>query len=930
MKMGALYSYPLFLILFIELFKRDIVIASPFDVEPSDTEVIEGGLAILRCTISDLDDGSIYWRYIDHYGSLVPLSKNRDIQKYAAIHGALSRRLKMGGDPNHGEYNLLISNITIQDQRQYVCTVITDGAATDSRRATIVVRPSHPLLPDEPDPLPVCSAKVINSPGVFRIGAMVRFICASPAGYPDHALRWTRIGDHRTTLVTCPGTPCVHNRVLSIDDVVAEFVCEMSEDSTAVNDFECSSTPLTVRTGVFIDPPVSDIPVGNREGFVCLPVNYDPNHLLFQWYIQSEIISNGTNMSTLNLRISRNHAGSQISCVVSDLDGTFRGIGHARIDPYDPLAEFPSSESSSIPLIVIDPPKPVTPKGSDNGFVQDLYNGTGGGELLPSTTMIPTSRPGLTIQPIAELNNDDENSQHLSVLVAVSAISGALITLLVCIIGLGALLFLRRRRRREISLQKNAYVYETDQKTCGGLEMSTVNPSGRKSDQDICGYSEIKEKRISLQQSFVSDLPDGSERFYATLESDGEPEYAEGVISQKVDGGERSDSAKRYGPPCTPSDYARPQARPVGQSDQLNNGMINGGFSRSHERNLSDCSASAYAVTDIVSEKARFVFKDVADRQQSGELPATMSRALVRNQSAPPLPARTLPRALSTYSEETKEDEPFGQRRQSDTDAMKDRAKSASKAGIGNRWPWNAKPRKGSSRTLTEESLNPEPLPIEESGRDQRSLSLGSGGSGEYAEIVSVDSVNDSRSSRVNDWNEFSPTKRHSMTGERLDSIPERAATTANSGHTDKDNTDPGYDRLARPKLVLSSPAKTSPSSPIYAKVNKSKSLDQETSQTRNEKLNNHPIPITGEDSSKASTSPMLHRTMSEGASPSVEGKTSRYGGYETVETSEKLNNILTQIRNGFAGKTVDIPEIEERDESQTKMNKGGHFAEIV
>lgn len=902
-------------------------IATPsFDVHPIDAEVSEGGLAILRCTVTDLGDASLYWRYVSDGGSIGILSVNRNTEKYAPLHGELTERLSVKGDPNHGEYNLFIKNVIMSDQRQYFCSAITaESYVFDSSKASLIVRPRNRPIPDELDPLPACLAEAIAPPGIFNIGSLVRFTCATASGSPPQTLAWTIIeGGRRTLLVACPQSPCIHNRQLSIEDVNRTFVCELVDGSAHPNRVECTYTPLQRQIDVVIDPPLFQHPPGIRQGFICFPVAYDPNNLLFEWYRNTDLIANGTSYSLLNLMIHREDDGSTLSCVVSTLDGSFRGIGKAYIELFDPSEVFPDAEGSSSPSL-----DHVTTRRA-----KTETSSSRSGSVIKYTTTLPSAAgPLLSIQPLAEISDGDNSSKHLSILVVVSAIAGALVTMLSCAIGLVVLLFIRKRRKQILKLQQNGATHGNG--NCGQLEMSVVDTKTAEG----CVAGEIGDNAVNAQrQSMGSDTECTLDRFYVTLEPE-ENEAAEDIDYSKKASKDSPDAEKSpaFGPPCTPNEYARPQTKPLEISDQLHQGMLNQGLSRIHERTMSESSASAYAVTDVVSLEGRFIFKGMSGRDEahmgvcrvpSGERSATMSRALTRNQTAPPLPARTLPRTLSVQDQPPC-DESFSQRRQSDSEAIKDKAKSKSKNSFGNRWPWSVRNKKECS---LDSEVTPATPDVPSSEWESRRLSVASGGSGDYAEIISADKVTDS-----------TPGKRHSIACEKLDSIPERSvpandyqdveayassmAFLDNQPKIGKETTtESGYDRLSRPNQFQSPPLQRSRTMPIYAKVKKSKSLDHDGSgKTTNE---------TGQGDTrrnrtdKSESNPKLLRSMSEGTAPSARKNKPRViGGYDTVEITEKLDHILVQMRNGFSGETIDISDEELKEPS---TNKGTHFADIV
>ncbi|XP_041467501.1 uncharacterized protein LOC121417835 [Lytechinus variegatus] len=316
-----------------------------FDVEPRDVDVVEGELATFWCTVADRGDANIYWLYVDGEGYYGTLSENEDTQTYAPLHGELTQRISIKGDFNNGVYNLFIKNVTMSDQKQYFCSAITqDYVSFHSRKARLTVRPR--TRPE--DPLHACSARAISPPNIFNVGTLVRFTCATPTGFLPQTLTWNFMENGiRSYIASCPESPCIHNRLISIDDVNRTFVCELG--GSILNQVECTYTPLQRQVEVVVDPPLFKHPPGIRQGFVCLPVNYDPNNLLFEWYHNSELIPNGTGHSFLNLMISREYAGSTVSCLISSLDGSFRGMGQARIEPFDPSESFSDAEGSFSP-----------------------------------------------------------------------------------------------------------------------------------------------------------------------------------------------------------------------------------------------------------------------------------------------------------------------------------------------------------------------------------------------------------------------------------------------------------------------------------------------------------------------------------------------------------------------------------------------------
>ncbi|XP_071481790.1 uncharacterized protein [Diadema antillarum] len=926
------------------------VTAQYFLEEPRDIEVIQGGLALFRCTVTDIrDDFNVYWRFVAD-GSLVPLSLDRDVKKYASYHGDRTRRLSITGDANHGEYNLRIKNISMVDQGQYVCTVITsDKVAHDSRRASLILRPRHPVNTAIPDPLPACSMGVLSSPYVTQIGAVIRLTCASPAGSPSRKLVWKRQPSNApsTELVTCPGSPCEHNRKLLWEDVDTKFVCEILPEFRVglarPAHPGCSLTPLDIKNGVVIDPVVANVLTGERVGFLCVPINSSPSQLMFHWYQNSQIIPNGTDMSLLNLMIDRNDDNSTISCVVSSLDGAFLGIGFSQIKILDADDIFPGIEGSSPTNF---PTEETTDTPKDTKIID--------GSAIYATT-VWSGQHNLSQQPIAEITNNGNGSKHLSISIVGYAIAAAL---LICAVGRAVVLFVRKRKSNGDGKGTESAHEGKGSGTSAKFEMNAIPTSGLYS--ETANYhetNELNERNDPIHNFCTDDNAVSTDKYYAVLDPDGEEEYVDSAFLKEeiAKGDSNEESASTIAVPCTPNEYARPTNRTL-EFDRWPRQNEGQGTEEHHERNPSDSSASAYAVTDVVSQRGRFVFKgmtgrDEADvgicRNPSFDRSASMSKARDRSRNAPPLPVRTLPRTLSTPGRPVDVSEARKEGRALDSVQGKNELKS--KRGFSSLWPWSGRNKKASlSTSVKNEKLPQIPNSPEESTDQDRRLSLGSAGSGDYAEI----SIRRGSSAGPVENGEYNLVETNFPKRERLHSIPERLDMTNGDiqpytvlhrgsrrpRSAVQESSDSDYDRLMRPSRVLSAEPKKSAKIPVYAKVQKSKSLDhgqslQKKSLSNSETTSGSP-PNSLRKSEKSSSTPFT-RSMSEGAAPCRGKVPSTCAGYETVETiqrTEKLDSILVQIRNSFPGQTLDEPDENANDSESvsTGSKAGGHFAKIV
>ncbi|XP_038053222.1 uncharacterized protein LOC119725741 [Patiria miniata] len=316
-------------------------VAMEFAMQPGNITGYEGDTVILTCVVSDKDeDQPVYWQRYD--GSrLGPISRDRDTAAYAHHFPDLSPRLEIVGDESRGEYHLLISDLSLEDQGRFVCTFYNeDGYGVYAPITYVSVLPRTRVSVREGID-PVCQATVSTPLQAVSIGTTVELVCDAH-GRPDiTSLTWyVGAGRGSSPVGSCslskglPQRICTFRRTLTLQDVGVNFKCIARVGPSEEQGHEgrpglapepnCSLQPLTKKTIVDIQPPSKRVTAGETATFFCAagtPPSRSP--FRYTWYLNNgQQLTSATSTLMISSTSGYMH-DNHVTCVVSDHFGYF-------------------------------------------------------------------------------------------------------------------------------------------------------------------------------------------------------------------------------------------------------------------------------------------------------------------------------------------------------------------------------------------------------------------------------------------------------------------------------------------------------------------------------------------------------------------------------------------------------------------------------
>ncbi|XP_072038517.1 uncharacterized protein [Amphiura filiformis] len=240
--------------------------------------VHEGGNVVLGCYVptSTRRTSPVYW-YTYTFSEY--LSEDYRVTIERNLTSNLLNRLSVVGD--NGDFNIKISNITLEDGGEYSCGYYTSG----NRWVTVAIENiiiQDPMPPDSSYPL--CATEPSDQ---FYPGMEVRLICISRGGSPPATLTWYREGiPLQTTSNEFEG---YHERTLTSEDNGVAFVCKST--SLGVDTVkECSLTPLRLVPHVRVYSRPDPVTIGENVEFTCMGEG-EPSIATYVWYWNGQLIT---------------------------------------------------------------------------------------------------------------------------------------------------------------------------------------------------------------------------------------------------------------------------------------------------------------------------------------------------------------------------------------------------------------------------------------------------------------------------------------------------------------------------------------------------------------------------------------------------------------------------------------------------------------
>ncbi|XP_006815486.1 kin of IRRE-like protein 3 [Saccoglossus kowalevskii] len=315
-----------------------------FLVEPSSHVAVVGEDATLECHLGNLKDYQVYW-YIkldkSETAFLIGPFKNRN---------TAYPNYGMFGNDTNGEYNLKVSDATLEDIGEYGCliTLPSSDNSTELRVAYLNVTMPRPPVNVEP----ICELEIDGD----TEGDIVSITCTSKGGMPPAGLAWKRRGTTVSgTYATYEGMEEMYNAKntytwsLSPDDDQATYVCK--ESHVALDESRtCEIGPFSVkyRPVVTVSPRRYEAATGDDVVFECSAAANPEVTEPFVWTFNgsevevndtSVMVSNDTQVSYLTVfNITGAYYGLEVSCfAVNDLgEGNETGVIVRKNEPSPP------------------------------------------------------------------------------------------------------------------------------------------------------------------------------------------------------------------------------------------------------------------------------------------------------------------------------------------------------------------------------------------------------------------------------------------------------------------------------------------------------------------------------------------------------------------------------------------------------------------
>ncbi|XP_059140108.1 irregular chiasm C-roughest protein-like isoform X2 [Physella acuta] len=285
-----------------------------FLVHPSNASVAEQVDFVFNCTITELD-GDVQWTK-GGFG----LGIDRELEGF--------ERYSMVGSERRGEYNLLIRNVSIDDEDRYECQVSTSNRYPQGLRSspvylTVVVNPERVYIVREAAVETV--AVIVNKP--------TNIICRAEKGKPAAHISWHLNGERITNGVHTTTEP--NGKYLNTISVLT-FNATLTDTSKKV---ECQAmtefmhSPMKDKAILEVQyPPTLQLKTNISErnikehdyvSFECSG-NAHPSLVVYKWYFNDKPIPD-SNFKFHHIQdISPDYNGKKISCEATNSVGTTR------------------------------------------------------------------------------------------------------------------------------------------------------------------------------------------------------------------------------------------------------------------------------------------------------------------------------------------------------------------------------------------------------------------------------------------------------------------------------------------------------------------------------------------------------------------------------------------------------------------------------
>nr|XP_054756572.1 cell adhesion molecule 2-like [Lytechinus pictus] len=231
---------------------------------PSDTVLVQGKTAVLRCAVKTQGSEVVYWFHVDS-GQYISYDENI----YSFV---MEDRYSIIGNHKKGEYYLTIRNARKSDKGEYRCVY---GNQFASARMVVLVPPN--------DGSPACEA--LPAADSTSIGNVAQLSCTSQGGDPPAELSWYR----QDKLIA---GPAVHansiQRLVKKEDNGVIFTCSATTPALTYPR-TCSVMILKNPPMVTVTPPEVNIKHGQTAQFSCQGIA-ETNVTGYRWFVNYVVV----------------------------------------------------------------------------------------------------------------------------------------------------------------------------------------------------------------------------------------------------------------------------------------------------------------------------------------------------------------------------------------------------------------------------------------------------------------------------------------------------------------------------------------------------------------------------------------------------------------------------------------------------------------
>ncbi|XP_054753120.2 uncharacterized protein LOC129258907 [Lytechinus pictus] len=250
-----------------------------FSVQPQDTEVVVGSKVTMTCRVFNRPEGSlVYW--------ITPAATNDFIGPDYDVPSRYINKYEIIGDPRINDYNLVINDVTAEDDGDYICLLFQPGRGDLNVAPTQIAQTREASLTVatlSPTGAPACWASPRRT---VHVGSDITIYCASI--FTNNSLTWNQDSSSLTSSSNSTATiPTLIMTTFTAEASMneARFTCASESDRNR----QCQIVlDVTFPPEVTIEP-VGEIRAGHEGRFRCSATG-NPNVFVYFWKYNEEVI----------------------------------------------------------------------------------------------------------------------------------------------------------------------------------------------------------------------------------------------------------------------------------------------------------------------------------------------------------------------------------------------------------------------------------------------------------------------------------------------------------------------------------------------------------------------------------------------------------------------------------------------------------------